>query len=334
MVIEKASGIKYEEYVTKKQIEPLGLKDTYFLSNVKDLENEIPKNPKAGFKHSDFKHKPILINPTEAASGHNTKNENVKKLSWGATFANSGILASARDVSIWDIGLAGDILVKEEANRNILYNPVKLRNGSVVPNSTGWHFPGHPGLLHIKGSVPGYTSYLSRFTDAKELVCVTLLANKENVVGIDILARKIAGAFDIKLAAPNGASWSNTIQSPYSVAETLERLSNIVQKNGGKIFNVVDHTKEAKNVGEKMDDIQILSFGNPLKGTGLMQKNPLIALDLPLRAMAWKDKNGEVWLSYTDPIELAKEYNIKDEEALKQMSDNVLKACLKAVGEY
>ena len=33
----------------------------------------------------------------------------------------------------------------------------------------------------IKGGVPGFSSYICRFTDPSELVCVTLTANKEGV---------------------------------------------------------------------------------------------------------------------------------------------------------
>lgn len=48
--------------------------------------------------------------------------------------------------------------------------------------------------MDIKGSIEGYSSFLSRFTDPQELVCVTLLANKENI-DFTNLGRKIAAAF-------------------------------------------------------------------------------------------------------------------------------------------
>ncbi len=43
----------------------------------------------------------------------------------------------------------------------------------------GWQFPHHKGLMDIKGGIPGFSSYICRFTDPAELVCVTLTANRE-----------------------------------------------------------------------------------------------------------------------------------------------------------
>src|SRR5213083_1292993 len=61
--------------------------------------------------------------------------------------------------------------------------------------------PGRPGLMYIVGHANGQSAFLSRFTAASELVCVTLLANKE---GLDLtqLARRIAGAYDNRLGPP------------------------------------------------------------------------------------------------------------------------------------
>ncbi|MBT3556946.1 MAG: DUF302 domain-containing protein, partial [Rhodospirillales bacterium] len=43
----------------------------------------------------------------------------------------------------------------------------------------------------------------------------------------------------------------------------------------------------------------------PKIGTPLMQSNPMIGLDLPLKALVWKDADGRVKLAYTDPTWLA-----------------------------
>ena len=33
-----------------------------------------------------------------------------------------------------------------------------------------------------------------------------------------------------------------------------------------------------------------------------MQKTPTLAIDLPLKAMAWEDEGGAVWLSWNEPV--------------------------------
>lgn len=334
MLIEKVSGMSYQDFISKNQIERIGLKHTFFISNVDTVANEVNKDGK-GFKHSQFLQNPLYINPTEQATGYEQKDRELvpaPSVTWGSTYANSGVVASAEDISLWDIALAGSILVKDPQDRAFLYNSTEV-NGKVVPANAGWLFPGHKGLMEIKGNIPGYSAFLSRFTAPDELLCVTLLANKGNLPDLDILGRKIAGAFDIHLAAPEGASWSETIQSPYSVKETLDRVVNIIEGQGGKVFARIDHSGEAEKVNQSLPPTQVLVVGNPEKGTVLMQTNPAFALDLPLRIMATEDELGQVWLSFTDPVKLGKEYQVDDKQGkvLKQISTALKKVCQKAV---
>jgi D-alanyl-D-alanine carboxypeptidase len=328
LIIEKASGMTYQDYVQKNQIERLGLKHTFFIANENTINNETG-NGTSPFKHSKFLQNMDYINPTELATGYRDVDGALQlspAIDWSGSFAGSGIVASAEDISFWDIGLAGEILVKDPADRAFLYHPVALKSRE-VPGNVGWLFPGHPGLMEIKGNVPGFSAFLSRFTAPTELLCVTLLANKEGLTDLDVLARKIAAAFDEKLASPYGASWSETIESPYSVELTLERVSALIKKQGGKVFAKVDHSGAAKDAGLQLPPTQVLIIGNPAKGTALMQDNSAFALDLPLRIMATKDEKGRVWLSYTDPVKLAKEYEVSPEQKglLKQMSNGLSK---------
>jgi uncharacterized protein (DUF302 family) len=46
---------------------------------------------------------------------------------------------------------------------------------------------------------------------------------------------------------------------------------------------------------------EVMLFGSPERGTVLMQDEQSAGLDLPMRAVAWEDENGEVWLTYNDP---------------------------------
>ncbi|WP_232220750.1 hypothetical protein [Legionella tunisiensis] len=213
------------------------------------IQNEI-NNGSVPFKHQQFLQNPIFINPTELAIGYVDNNGALApspQLTWAATYADSGIVASAEDISLWDIGLAGGILLKDPDSKNFIYNPVALNDGEIIPGNGGWFFPGHKGLMEIKGNIPGYSSFLSRFTDASELVCVTLLANKDNLLDLDILARKIAASFDPKLGPLiQGAAWSETLQSPYAVSTTLERVRRIIQAQGGTVFAQISHSEEAK----------------------------------------------------------------------------------------
>src|ERR1039458_1135217 len=79
------------------------------------------------------------------------------------------------------------------------------------------------------------------------------------------------------------------IPSSYSVPETLARLQSILKEKGVMVFALIDHSGEAAKAGLEMRPTQLLIFGNPKGGTPLMVAAPSVAIDLPLKALAWQD---------------------------------------------
>jgi uncharacterized protein (DUF302 family) len=103
-----------------------------------------------------------------------------------------------------------------------------------------------------------------------------------------------------------------TLASPHSVPDTLDRLEQILRSKNITIFSRVDHSGEAEKVGLHMPPTQLLIFGNPRGGTPLMLAEPLSAIDLPLKALAWQDPAGNVFLSYNDPHYLQQRFSLPD----------------------
>jgi len=103
------------------------------------------------------------------------------------------------------------------------------------------------------------------------------------------------------------------LASSFSVPETLRRLESLLQVRGIVIFARIDHSGEAEKAGLKMRPTQLLIFGSPKQGTPLMVVSPTLAIDLPLKALAWEDASGKVWLSYNTPEYLKQRHNIPDE---------------------
>ena len=91
------------------------------------------------------------------------------------------------------------------------------------------------------------------------------------------------------------------VPSRYSVPETLARLQSIIKEKSMTVFALIDHSGEAEKAGLKMRPTQLLIFGSPKGGTPLMVAAPRLAIDLPLKALAWQDEAGQVWLSYNSP---------------------------------
>ena len=101
--------------------------------------------------------------------------------------------------------------------------------------------------------------------------------------------------------------------SPYTVPQTLDRLESILRSKAITVFGRVDHSGEAAKAGLSMPPTQLLIFGNPRGGTPIMLAAPLSAIDLPLKALAWQDAAGKVWLSINDPHYLQTRYALTDE---------------------
>jgi uncharacterized protein (DUF302 family) len=98
--------------------------------------------------------------------------------------------------------------------------------------------------------------------------------------------------------------------SPYSVAETLQRLEAILKSKGLTIFARVDHSGEAGKVGMEMHPTQLLIFGSTKGGTPVMLAAPSVAIDLPLKALVWEDDHGKVWITQNSPEYLQQRHGI------------------------
>jgi len=103
------------------------------------------------------------------------------------------------------------------------------------------------------------------------------------------------------------------LKSPYPVPETLLRLENLLRAKNLTVFARVDHSGEAAKAGLTMRPTQLLIFGSPQAGTPLMVAAPTLAIDLPLKALAWEDAEGQVWLSYNSPEYLMRRHAIPQE---------------------
>jgi uncharacterized protein (DUF302 family) len=107
--------------------------------------------------------------------------------------------------------------------------------------------------------------------------------------------------------------------SAHSVEETVDRLEAVLREKNIHIFVRIDQRSEAEKAGIEMPAMELLIFGNPKGGTPLMIAEPTIGIDLPLKAMAWEDRDGKVWLSYNAPEYLQDRFSIS-EDLIKNIS--------------
>jgi uncharacterized protein (DUF302 family) len=104
-----------------------------------------------------------------------------------------------------------------------------------------------------------------------------------------------------------------TIPSAHSVMETIDRIESEVKSKGMTVFARIDHAAGADGVGLKLAPTEFLIFRSAKAGTPLMQSHQQIGIDLPIKMLGWEDSSGKSWLSYNDPVWLARRHGLGHE---------------------
>jgi uncharacterized protein (DUF302 family) len=100
----------------------------------------------------------------------------------------------------------------------------------------------------------------------------------------------------------------------------MRRLISAITSRGLTVFAQIDHAAAAAEAGLKLAPEGVVLFGNPRGGTPLMQSDPRIGVELPLRMLVWQDSDGAL-LGYNDPRELSGRYDVEPHHAtLENMS--------------
>ncbi len=98
------------------------------------------------------------------------------------------------------------------------------------------------------------------------------------------------------------------VLSVFNVEETANRMETILNEKGMTIFSRIKHSEGAGKIGIKLRDTELIIFGNPKVGSPLMKCQQSVAIDLPQKALIWKDDKAKVWISYNDPRYLKKRH--------------------------
>lgn len=101
-----------------------------------------------------------------------------------------------------------------------------------------------------------------------------------------------------------------TVSSPYSVAETSDRLEQIIQDKGLTLFTRIDHQANGATVGQELKPTQVIIFGNPQVGTPLMNCSATTAIDLPQKFLVVEDDDQQTQIIYNSPEYLQQRHNI------------------------
>lgn len=106
------------------------------------------------------------------------------------------------------------------------------------------------------------------------------------------------------------------VTSQYDFSTTVKRLKTLIKEQKLNYFDTINHSQNAKDVGMNLKPESVIVFGNPKMGTVLMNCNPSMGLDLPLRILVSTDYEGITTLMYTNPEYWSLKHNIKDKNCL------------------
>jgi uncharacterized protein (DUF302 family) len=120
-----------------------------------------------------------------------------------------------------------------------------------------------------------------------------------------------------------------TVPSNFGPKETMDRLETEIRTKGLEVFARIDHAAGATEVGLNLRPTELIIFGNARGGTPLMQAVQTIGIDLPLKALVWKDAAGRTWLSYNEPNWIAQRHSVANAEQVVNNLAAVLNAIVR-----
>ncbi len=106
------------------------------------------------------------------------------------------------------------------------------------------------------------------------------------------------------------------VQSHNTHEVSIAKLTDLIEEQRLTLFEIIDHTANAKKVKMNLKPETVVVFGNPKMGTILMNCNPSMGVDLPLRILISTDYEGLTTFTYTNPEYWSLKHNIKDSNCL------------------
>ncbi len=178
MLIEKASGQAYWDFLAQRIFRPLGMNST----RNSDPKTVIPSRAR-GYAWSEGRW--VNREPVTASSA----------------FSEGALVSSTLDMVKWDIALNSETLLRRES-LEAMWAPFQLNDGTLSKYGFGWFLrpiDGHRTVGH-GGGLPGFSTFIWRFID--DQITVIVLTNSETADTIQI-ALHVAGLHVPTLLSPS-----------------------------------------------------------------------------------------------------------------------------------
>jgi CubicO group peptidase (beta-lactamase class C family) len=150
-LIEKVSGLSYENYLQQYIFKPLGMNHS-------------------GYEHPNAKAENSAVG---YAIGDDGSYINLGDSDVSNAYAAGALYSTVEDMYLWDQALNSEELVKK-GTLNQAFTPVTLNNGSKASYGFGWMLNQWHGLKEVGhgGDITGFNSYIARFPEEQFTVIV------------------------------------------------------------------------------------------------------------------------------------------------------------------
>jgi CubicO group peptidase (beta-lactamase class C family) len=211
LVIEKASGKSYAEFVGERIFGPLGMADTGYADADKSIPSHVVGYDRAGDRFV-----------------------NAEPWSMKAPFAAGGLVSSVDDLARWDRAICDGKLLKKESWARI-FTAAKLKDGSSTGYGFGWSlgaWQGHRIASH-SGGIPGFSTAITRMPEDR-VVVVVLCNSFGGPTQTRELALKLAAlAIDKPVVDPNRVKVDGAVLDRYVGVYKIDDKQRVVVRRDG-----------------------------------------------------------------------------------------------------
>jgi uncharacterized protein (DUF302 family) len=150
----------------------------------------------------------------------------------------------------------------------------------------------------------------------------------------DIRPRRVLAACVLLLLAACSREAETVSESRYvepdRLYETLD--ANVHAQPGFEKIVDIDHSRLAAAAGSSMPPAHVLIWSDPELDAAVLQHNPLAALDLPLRALAFEDQaTGKAAVISNSWDYVANRHSLPDDEALRSRYEGAIGKALAGI---
>lgn len=286
MIVEKAGGKSYAEYLQARFFGPLGMTQTA----LNDPSAVVPNRAQGCLWDGTALHDSVFIfNPTVA-------------------FGDDGVLSTVGDLVRWNAALDGDALLTP-ATKALLWTPPALPGGAATEYAAGWlvtRIRGHALVWHNGATMAGFTGAMFRFPDDK--LALIVLSNSLDIPGVQTGKPLYALTLGLaKLYLPDlGTGDTPTLDTEPQVTRMLRQV--LTDLAAGK----ADPSRLTPDMSAALTPAVIAQTNGNLAPLGAFQPDSLAlmsrAAENGLRVYRYRARYGETPVIWT--VHLTKENKI------------------------